>query len=568
MFTKGYLRWAKAGCALTFGGLMNHLYYGDNLRVLRDSIRDASVDLIYLDPPFNSNASYNVLFKGPAGADSAAQIEAFDDTWHWNDSAEEAFGEVVRSGNAAAATMLRAIRQFLGDNDMMAYLAMMAVRLIELHRVLKPTGSLYLHCDPTASHYLKILLDAVFGKECFRSEVVWKRTSSHPSAKRWGPVHDIIFFYSKGKTFLWNKVYSKYDPEYLETFFDMTDPDGRRWKRSDITGSGTRNGETGLPWKGIDITAKGRHWGNPPSVLDALDAAGRIHWPAKEDGMPRLKQYPEDLPGVPIADIITDIRPMHNLSEDRLGYPTQKPVALLERILNASSNPGDTVLDPFCGCGTTVHAAQKLGRSWIGIDVTHLAVGLIEKRLRDAFEGVQFKTHGVPQDLEGARNMAARGRDDKNYYFEFEKWALSLIAAQPGNLGKKGADKGIDGNLFFGTKQEGWALVSVKAGANVGVSMIRDLRGVIEREKADIGVFLTLTEPSKPMVTEAAAAGQFQLPGFSAVPRIQIVTIEQAMALRDRAVRLPARRDDTFKRAAKEQDRGAQGALDFRVGDP
>ncbi len=221
------------------------------------------------------------------------------------------------------------------------------------------------------------------------------------------------------------------------------------------------------------------------------------------------------------------------------------------------------VLDPFCGCGTTVHAAQKLGRSWIGIDVTHLAIGLIEKRLRDAFEGVQFITHGVPQDIEGARNLASRGRDDKNYYFEFEKWALSLIAAQPGNLSKKGADKGIDGNLYFGAKSEGRAIVSVKAGDNVGVPMIRDLRGVIERERAGVGVFLTLTEPSKPMITEAAGAGLFELPGFAAVPRIQIVTIEQAMALRDRAVRLPARRDDGFKKAAKEVDGSAQGALEF-----
>jgi site-specific DNA-methyltransferase (adenine-specific) len=239
-------------------------------------------------------------------------------------------------------------------------------------------------------------------------------------------------------------------------------------------------------------------------------------------------------------------------------------VALLERILSASSNPGDVVLDPFCGCGTTVHAAQKLGRSWIGIDVTHLAVGLIEKRLRDAFEGVQFITHGVPQDLDGARNLAARGRDDKNYYFEFEKWALSLINAQPGNLSKKGADKGIDGNLYFGAKHEGRAIVSVKAGDNVGVSMIRDLRGVIEREGAQIGVFLTLTEPSRPMITEAAGAGQYEVPGLSgSVPRIQIVTIEQAMELRDRAVRLPALRQGSFKRAAREEDGGKQGALEF-----
>ena len=236
-------------------------------------------------------------------------------------------------------------------------------------------------------------------------------------------------------------------------------------------------------------------------------------------------------------------------------------MALLERILNASSNPGDVVLDPFCGCGTTVHAAQKLGRRWVGIDVTHLAIGLIEKRLRDAFPGVQFTTHGTPQDIEGARDLAARGRDDPKYYFEFEKWALSLIAAQPGNLSRKGADKGIDGNLWFGAKSEGRAIVSVKAGDNVGVSMIRDLRGVIEREGAQIGVFLTLAAPSRPMLTEAAGAGQFEMPGFAPVPRIQIVTIEEAMLLHDRAVRLPARRDDGFRRAAVEKDAGRQGTL-------
>lgn len=557
---------------------MNHLYYGDNLKVLRDSIRDESVDLIYLDPPFNSNASYNVLFKGPAGADSAAQIEAFDDTWHWNDSAEEAFGEVIRSGNAAAATMLRAIRTFLGDNDMMAYLAMMAVRLIELHRVLKPTGSLYLHCDPTASHYLKILLDAVFGKDKMLNEIVWKRTFAHGSAKRWGPVHDTIFFYGKASKHLWTNHRVPHDASYVEKHFTSIDEEsGRRFAPITLTGAGKRNGESGKPWRDVDPTQSGRHWALPSKILeslgvrtgtvqerlDKLDEAGYIYWPEKEGGKPRLKHFADVLDGMALSDIVNDIPPISAQSAERLGYPTQKPVALLERILNASSNPGDVVLDPFCGCGTTVHAAQKLGRQWIGIDVTHLAIGLIEKRLRDAFEGVQFTTHGVPQDLDGARDMAARGRTDKNYYFEFEKWALSLINAQPGNLSKKGADKGIDGNLYFGAKHEGRAIVSVKAGDNVGVSMIRDLRGVIEREGAGIGIFLTLTEPSKPMVTEAAGAGQYELPGFAPVPRIQIVTIEEALTLRDRAVRLPARRDDAFKRAAKEVDRGAQGALDL-----
>jgi site-specific DNA-methyltransferase (adenine-specific) len=560
--------------------MTNHLYYGDNLMVLRDSIAAESVDLIYLDPPFNSNADYNVLFKGPAGAGSAAQIEAFTDTWHWNDVAEDAFGQVVRGPNAAATTMLRAIRSFLGDNDMMAYLAMMAVRLLELHRVLKPTGSLYLHCDPTASHYLKILLDAVFGATQFRNEVIWRRTSSHNSAKRWGPVHDTLLYYAKSDAHKWNEAFESYDEKYLDRFYRFHD-DAGRFRIGDLTGAGVRKGDSGKPWRDYDPTTSGRHWAiptgairragingdfetlSPQDKLERLDTIGLIYWPPNGK-VPQFKRYLETDRGSPIQDMISDIGPLSSQAAERLGYPTQKPVALLERILNASSNPGDVVLDPFCGCGTTVHAAQKLGRAWIGIDVTHLAVGLIEKRLRDAFEGVQFVTHGVPQDLEGARNLAARGREDKNYYFEFEKWALSLINAQPGNLSKKGADKGIDGNLYFGAKSEGRAIISVKAGENVGVAMIRDLRGVIEREGAQIGVFLTLTEPSGPMKVEAAGAGQVDLPGYAGtVPRIQIVTVADAMALRDRAVRLPALRQDTFKKAAREVDVTRQGAMDL-----
>ena len=555
--------------------MTNHLYYGDNLRVLRDSIDTESVDLIYLDPPFNSNASYNVLFKGPTGSGSTAQIEAFDDTWHWNDSAEAAFGDVVRGGNAAAATMLRAIRSFLGDNDMMAYLAMMAVRLIELHRVLKPTGSLYLHCDPTASHYLKILLDAVFGAKNFRNEIIWKRTSAHSSAKKFAPVHDTIIFVSKSDNYTWNPAYQPIPQETINAWYNNIEPEtGRRYNRADITAAGKRAGASGQPWRGIDVSAKNRHWAIPgylnlgklsaQEALDLLDTQGRLHWPKKVGGMPMFKRYLEESPGIPALDVFSDIQPLNNVAQERLGYPTQKPVALLERILSASSNPGDVVLDPFCGCGTTVHAAQKLGRHWIGIDVTHLAIGLIEKRLRDAFPAVAFTTHGVPQDIDGARNLAARGREDKNYYFEFEKWALSLINAQPGNLSRKGADKGIDGNLYFGAKHEGRAIVSVKAGDSVGVSMIRDLRGVIEREGADIGVFLTLSDPSRPMLTEAAGAGQYALPGTTiAVPRIQIVTVEQAMALRDRAVQIPLARADSFRKPAREEDGTRQQALDL-----
>ncbi|RFU13452.1 site-specific DNA-methyltransferase [Rhodobacteraceae bacterium W635] len=539
--------------------MTNHLYYGDNLAVLRESIADESVDLVYLDPPFNSNASYNVLFRGPQGNESAAQIEAFDDTWHWTDAAEEAFGEVLRSGNGAAAEMLRAMRSFLGENDMMAYLTMMAVRLLELHRVLKPTGSLYLHCDPTASHYLKILLDAIFGARNFRTEIVWKRTSAHNDARRnYADLSDIIYFYTVSDKYSFSPQYRPYDEAYAEKNFRFTDPDGRRYSSADLRSPSPRPNLT-YDYKGFKPHPNG--WTVSRERMEQLDADNRLIFPSKPDGRIRVKKYLDEMPGQGVGNIWDDIGPLSSQAQERLGYPTQKPVALLERIVAASSNPGDVVLDPFCGCGTTVHAAEKLGRNWIGIDVTHLAIGLIEKRLRDAFPKVQFTTHGVPQDIAGARDLARRGREDKNYYFEFEKWALSLIAAQPGNLGKKGADRGIDGNIYFGKTQR--AIVSVKAGDNIGVGMIRDLRGVIERENAEIGIFLTLTEPKKTMVTEAAAAGQFQMEGFEPVPRIQIVTIEEALALRDRAVRLPARRDDAFKRAAREEDSGAQGRFDL-----
>ena len=544
------------------------------------------MDLIYLDPPFNSNASYNVLFKGPSGQDSAAQIEAFDDTWHWNDSAEAAFGEVLRSGNGNAAEMLRAMRSFLGENDMMAYLAMMAVRLLELHRVLKPTGSLYLHCDPTASHYLKILLDAVFGAKNFGNEIVWRRTGSHNSTKSFGRLHDTILGYRKSTKYTFHVIRRPYMKGHVESRYSVGE-DGRARFTSGgnvLTGAGATGGASCNPWRGFDPASKGRHWAipkfyedlmdasylelNPTEKLEALYQAGLVE--IKEgNSWPIMVRYLEERDGTPLGDIWAfqpytqgtvwnsefgideDVKWLGPTDPERLGYPTQKPVALLERIVSASSNPGDVVLDPFCGCGTTVHAAEKLGRQWVGIDVTHLAIGLIEKRLRDAFEGVEFTTHGVPQDIEAARDLARRGRDDKNYYFEFEKWALSLIAAQPGNLSKKGADRGIDGNIYFGKTSR--AIVSVKAGDNVGVAMIRDLRGVIERERADIGIFLTLTEPTKPMISEAAGAGQFELDGFEPVPRLQIVTIEEALQLRDRAVRLPARRDDAFRKAAREE---------------
>lgn len=449
---------------------------------------------------------------------------------------------------------MRAFRTLLGGSDMLAYLAMMAPRLVELRRVLKETGSIYLHCDPTASHYLKLLMDSVFGPVGFTSEIIWKRTSAHSSAKRWGPIHDTIVFYTKGDTYVWNKLFTPYDAEYLDTFLDQTDDDGRRWKRSDLTGAGVRHGETGLTWRGLDVTAKGRHWAYPPSALDQLDQEGRIHWPKKDGGMPRLKQYPEDMAGLPLQDVITDIKPMHNLAQERLGYPTQKPEALLERILRASSNEGDVVLDPFCGCGTTVQVAQKLNRRWIGIDITHLAIGLIKTRLDDAFGPEVRKTYeviGEPTDVAGAQQLAEENK------YQFQYWALGLCGARPTEGIKKGADRGIDGRLYFHDDRSGNSrqiIFSVKGGHNIGVSEVRDLIGVLQREKAEIGVYISFEEPTKPMQKEAAEAGFYTSADGSRYPRIQLLTVKDLLE-GNKTVQRPLHvREVTFKKAPRHRE--------------
>jgi len=498
----------------------NKLYYGDNLEVLREEIADGSVDLVYLDPPFNSNAGYNVLFKSASGAGADASIEAFDDTWTWGDSAKEALMDIAKGTNRPLQVMMEAMHSGIGENPLMAYLAMMAVRLVELHRVLKDTGSLYLHCDPTASHYLKLVLDAVFGAENYLNEVIWKRTSAHSSAKRYGPVHDTILFYSKSPAFVWNKAFQPYSEKYISEFYTHLDPDGRRWRRSDLTGAGTRNGETGLVWRGIDITAKGRHWAWPPSELEKMDAAGRLHWPAKEGGMPMLKRYLDEQPGIPAQDIIDDIPPMHNLAAERLGYPTQKPRALLERVIAASSNPGDVVLDPFCGCGTAVDAAQKLGRQWIGIDVTHIAIGMIEDRMRSGYPGIDFETHGVPKDLDSAIRLAT---DDKH---QFQQWACWQVGGYPRE--KKGGDKGVDG--WFNYLAEGGKIetgvISVKGGEHLNPGMVRDLGRVMERDHHRFGLFITAAMPTKGVRDEIASHPLIETE-FGRFPAMQVVTIAE-----------------------------------------
>lgn len=540
----------------------NTLFYGDNLPIMRDYLADESVDLVCLDPPFNSNRSYNVLFKDESGREAQSQITAFDDAWHWNAAAEETYTELVTVVNGQIGTLIGALRMAIGSNQMMAYLVMMTARLIELRRVLKPTGSLYLHCDPTASHYLKIILDAIFGPNNFRSEIIWKRTSAHSSANRYGPVHDTLLFYSKSDDFTWVQQYEPFADTYISSHYRSVDESGRAFTLSDLTGAGTRNGETGLSWRGFEPTPKGRHWSVPPTELDALDVAGRIYWPPN-GRWPRYKRYLDEVKGVPLQDVWTNIDPINAQASERLGYPTQKPIALLERMINASSNPGDVVLDPFCGCGTTVAAAQKLGRRWIGIDITQLSIALQKYRLQDAFPDAKFDVVGEPEDLHDAAQLAA---DDR---YQFQWWALSLIKARPlggdgGKQGKKGSDKGIDGLITFiddSTSKGKQVLVQVKSG-HVKSGDVRDLVGTVTREGAAIGVFITLEEPSDAMTKEAVSAGFYHSPGWNQdYPRVQILTI--AALLNGAAVKMPPT-GVTFKTAKRIDE---SGATQLRFGD-
>ncbi|KJR43902.1 adenine-specific DNA-methyltransferase [Candidatus Magnetoovum chiemensis] len=451
----------------------NILYYGDNLNILRNSIADKSIDLIYLDPPFNSKADYNILFKEATGEQSQAQITAFGDTWHWTEETGMAFNDIVNTSPVEVVEMMRAFKQFVGLNDLMAYLTMMCVRLVELKRILKDSGSIYLHCDPTASHYLKILMDTIFDKKNFRNEICWCYRGAGYPKKDFGRRHDIILRYSLTSEHIF------YLDDVREQYADTTK---ERFKHY------------------IGNIRKGKDFG-----VQSLHPLGK---------------QPDDW---------WQIQPIAPSANERLGYPTQKPEALLERIIKASSNEGDIILDPFCGCGTTIAVAQKLKRNWIGIDITHLAINLIKWRLKDMFSLEPKKDYNVigePEDLSGARELALHNR------YQFQWWALSLIDGRPYRDKKKGADTGIDGYIYFTDEKDKTksAIVQVKSG-KVGVKDIRDLGYVIDREKSDIGIFITLEIPTQPMIKEALSKGYYKSIGFSKdYPRIQILTIDELLS--------------------------------------
>jgi DNA modification methylase len=492
-----------------------------------------------------------LLFKTPKGQSSEAQITAFEDSWHWGEQAEQEFKEILDQSNTDAAEMIQSLRRFLHENDMMAYLVMMCNRLLELHRVLKRTGSLYLHCDPTASHYLKIVTDAIFAPQNFRNEIMWKRQSAHSDSRGYGSVHDIVLFYVKSNDFVWNALYQAYDEEYVEQYYRYKDDDGRRFMSGDLGAAGLQGGGYEYEWKGVT-----RVWRVPVETMKRLDSERKIFY--TRNGIPRIKRYLDEAKGMPIQDVWTDVESLRSWNSEKLGYQTQKPLALLERIINASSNAGDVVLDPFCGCGTAVHAAQKLGRQWIGIDITPLAITLIEKRMKQAFPDLKFEVEGIPKDLDGAQNLALRDK------YHFQWWACALVEAQPYQGKKKGADSGIDGVIYF-QDDKGPAkkiIVSVKGGESVTRTMIADLKNSVEREEAQIGLFVTLKPPTKPMKVEAVSAGYYESPHSGAFEKIQILTIEGLLNGTE-SPRYPdlSRGSTSFKQAKVEEEQGDQPEL-------
>lgn len=520
------------------------LVRGDNLEEMR-RFPDECIDVIATDPPFNSNRNYFVPYRDEHGQEPDTLIRAFTDTWTWGESAEDAYNHLLVEEGGQVGDTVQGLRQFLNETPMMAYLVMMAIRLVEMHRILKPTGSLYLHCDPSASHYLKIILDAIFGASNFRNEIVWQRTSSHNDGNRFGRVHDIILFYSKNLQPLWNPVYTAHDPEYIERFYRHEDERGR-YRVGDLTAAEVRQGDSGQPWQDVDPTAVSRHWAvpgrnswpegvQPPenyenlSVqerLDVLDANGLIYWPPT-GRVPGFKRYLSTSRGKRINDVITDINPLASNSRERTGYPTQKPTELYKRFITASSNEGDLVLDPFCGCGTTLVAAEELNRPWIGIDLTYLSIGAVRQQFERLFpqHRESVTVIGTPENEEQALELA------RNNPYAFEEWCVTQVLTFRSN-DRRGADGGIDGTFIFplgrihGRQAHGKAVAQVKGG-NYTLGHIRDFRTAMQNADADLGVFVVTRPPTQGMLREAVKSGTYNHPNYDlSVPVLQIYEIQ------------------------------------------
>lgn len=537
--------------------LHSYLHYGDNLDVLQ-RLPSESYTLIYLDPPFNSARNYNVIFNrdGLQQSEAGAQIQAFEDTWAWTHSTEEQYTEYVNGGLPnRVGEALSAFRVLVGENDALAYLVNMAPRLVEMYRVLKHDGTLWLHCDPTMSHYLKVLLDAIFDPRTFHNEVIWERTGAKGyQTRRLANNHDVILVYGKSHDVKWNSDASfivrdmdNVDQKTLAKYSQM-DADGRRFQLTSLLGP--NEPRPNLTYEFLGVT---RRWRWTKERMQAAYEDGRVIQTAPGK-VPRYKRYLDEGKGTPLDDVWTDIPPLNSQAQERLGYPTQKPLKLLERIIALTTDEGDRVLDPFCGCGTTVDAAQKLGRTWTGIDVTYIAIDLIEKRLRHTYGDSITDTYsisGIPRDAQGAQALF-----DANP-FDFERWAVSQVGAQPNE--KQVGDRGVDGvaRFIIDGKKFGKIVVSVKGGKSLNPGMVRDLQGTVEAQKADMGILVTQHEPTRGMLDVVNHAGTYTHPSNGhKFPRLQILTTIDIFNGQRADMPLTMLPYVAAQRSAKKQDAG------------
>ncbi|MSP28409.1 MAG: site-specific DNA-methyltransferase [Methylococcales bacterium] len=517
--------------------MKNKIYYGDNLDVLRRYIKDESVDLCYIDPPFNSKRNYNQIYNN-VGKEDSAQAQAFIDTWTWDDIATQGLTEIKSNYNGVfteqSIDLITWLEKVLKKGALLAYLVSMTLRIAEIHRVLKPTGSFYFHCDPTASHYLKLVLDAIF---CVRggdyiNEIVWKRSYGHGDSKKsMGRNHDVVFYYIKNtnKYFL-NRFYHTHDEKYINSFFKHNDERGL-YKLENLTSPSPRPNLT-YEYKGYPSPDKG--WRVKLERMQELDRDDRLHFPAKKNGRIMKKVYLHELEGQPMTDIWVDINPLSAHDAERLGYPTQKPEALLERIIKASSNEGNIVLDAYCGCGTTVAVANRLNRQWIGIDITYQSISLILKRLTEHDKSLldTIEINGVPKDINSA--IALANKSDDRTRKEFEKWMVLTYSNNYAMINeKKGGDGGIDGMAYIpdrddkGELENKKVLFSVKSNVKLSPTVIRDLNGTIERDNAACGILLTLY-PMPNLVKECKQYGFYHNALINKdYPKIQVVCVDE-----------------------------------------
>jgi DNA modification methylase len=548
----------------------NLLYYGDNLDVMRKHIHDETVDLCYIDPPFNSKRNYNQIYNN-IGQEDHAQAQAFVDTWTWNDHANDCLGQILMNVNGVqtqqSIELISGLDRVLGRGSLLAYLVSMTVRIAEIRRVLKPTGSFYLHCDPTASHYLKIITDGIFCGQGgdFKNEITWKRSSAHSDTKQgarhYGRVTDTILFYSKGRNNIWNQQYIPYDEEYINRDYRRVDENGRRYRIDNLQGPG--GAEKGNPY--YEVMGVWRHWRYSKEKMQKLIEQGRIIQ-TKPGAVPQYKRYLDEMPGLPVQNLWDDIAVINNRSKEKLGYPTQKPEALLERIIKASSNEGDLVLDAYCGCGTSTSVAQRLNRRWIGIDITYQSISLVLKRLEERYgKDVlgNITLNGIPRDMESA--VALAHKKDDRLRKEFEKWAILTYTNNRAIINdKKGADRGIDGTAFFMTSKKDNAKIvfQVKSGG-VKRNDVATLRGDMEREKAAMAVLIILEKPTHPMIEDAKAAGTYHHEVMSkSYDKIQIVTVREIIE-EDKRLDIPMSLE--VYKAERRAAMGSQIDLEYNV---